>query len=164
MNQPNCCIISNLQQGVSPGGPSHPGPLSIALGGHPLATETRLEEEGGRCVTHCNTTMRLQRLLKLHFQFNPWDAKNTAAREVLRRSAAPSARKTNPECSVTYKMRTDKQPPVVLVQYDTGMSNQSCSFFPTRPSCKPGGKEERRRCVWVFLFCSAGVCVLVHSS
>jgi hypothetical protein len=64
--------------------------------------------------------MRLQQLSQIMVQFNPLDPKCTSAREFLRRCVAPAARKSNPECELFYRMRTDRQPPVVHVTYSNG--------------------------------------------
>ena len=68
--------------------------------------------------------MLLKNLKKVHVQFNPMDARATAAREFLNRIYSPKAKASNPECDVSHKIRTDDAPPVVAIEFESGRKEQ----------------------------------------
>jgi site-specific recombinase XerD len=68
--------------------------------------------------------MPLRQLKKIHLQFNPADRRATAIREFLNRILSPNAKKSNPECAVTHKIRTDSMPPVIAIEFVNGVKEQ----------------------------------------
>jgi large subunit ribosomal protein L53 len=68
--------------------------------------------------------MPLRHLKKIHVQFNPMDHRATAMREFLNRIYSPRAQKSNPECDVSHKIRTDNMPPVVAIEFENGVKDQ----------------------------------------
>jgi|TARA_B100001113_G_C21033212_1_gene588928 large subunit ribosomal protein L53 len=68
--------------------------------------------------------MPLRHLKKIQVQFNPKDHRATAVREFLNRIYSPRARKSNPECDVSHKIRTDDMPPVVAIEFENGAKEQ----------------------------------------
>lgn len=74
--------------------------------------------------------MPLRQLARVRIQFNPFDPRSTAVREFLARCSSARARASNPDCVVEYKIRNDKAPPVVAVEFVNGVKDQfNCHKF-----------------------------------
>ena len=91
--------------------------------GDAFGVEAR-ETADGDSHHHPPSSMPLRHLKKIQVQFNPKDHRATAVREFLNRIYSPRARKSNPECDVSHKIRTDDMPPVVAIEFENGAKEQ----------------------------------------